>query len=54
MEQQMEFVKLVDAILAEFKRYGYPLTSDSAEKVVQLEEKISKRVAKLYGVSEGN
>lgn len=54
VEQQMEFVKLVDAILAEFKRYGYPLTSDSAEKVVQLEEKISKRVAKLYGVSEGN
>jgi methylase of polypeptide subunit release factors len=54
VEQQMEFVKLVDAILAEFKRHGYSLTSTSAKKVMQLEKEIDERVGKLYGASEGN
>jgi hypothetical protein len=52
MEQQMEFVKLVDAILAEFKRHGYPLTPDALQKVIRLEQEINERLGKLYGMSE--
>jgi hypothetical protein len=50
MEQQMEFVKLVDAILAEFERYGYPLPPDAAKRVEELERQIDEQVAKLYGL----
>jgi methylase of polypeptide subunit release factors len=52
VEQQMEFVKLVDAILAEFKRHGYPLTPDALQKVIRLEQEINERLGKLYGMSE--
>jgi hypothetical protein len=50
MEQQMEFVKLVDAILAEFQRHGYPLPSNAAKRVAELEREIDERVARLYGL----
>ncbi len=50
MEQQMEFVKLVDAILTEFQQHGYPLPPDAAKRVAELEREIDERVAKLYGV----
>jgi hypothetical protein len=50
MEQQQEFVELVDAILAEFRRHGYPLPPEAAERVVELEREIDARVAELYGV----
>jgi hypothetical protein len=49
MKEQMEFVRLVDAILVEFEKYGYPLPSDAAERVAELEREINKRVAALYG-----
>ena len=35
-EQQQEFVRLVDAILAEFEKHGYPLPPDTAERVAGL------------------
>lgn len=54
MEHQIEFVMLVDTILAEFKLHGYSLTSDAAQRVNRLEKEIDERVRKLYGVSEGN
>lgn len=50
MEQQQEFVKLVDAILAEFERHGYPLPPDAAKRVAELEGEIDERVAGLYGL----
>jgi adenine-specific DNA-methyltransferase len=51
MERQMEFVRLADAILAEFKQHGCPLTSEANQKVNQLEKEIDKRVEKLYKVN---
>jgi len=50
MEQQQEFVELVDAILAEFARHGYPLPLDAARRVAELEREIDARVAALYGL----
>jgi hypothetical protein len=50
MEGQMEIVKLVDAILGEFKRHGYPLPEAAAGRVAALEREIDERVAALYGV----
>jgi hypothetical protein len=50
LEQQMEFVKLVDAILAEFAQHGYPLPPDAARRVAELEREIDARVARLYGL----
>jgi hypothetical protein len=49
-EQQQEFVRLVDAILAEYERHGYPLPPDAAERVAELEREIDERVAGAYGV----
>lgn len=50
-EQQQEFVRLVDAILAEFARHGYPLPAEAAKKVAEWEREIDARVAGLYGVA---
>ncbi len=50
MEQQMEFVKFVDAILEEFQKHGYPLPPDAAKRVAELEREIDERVASLYGL----
>ena len=48
LEEQEEFVKLVDAILAEFERWGYPLPSMAARRVADLEAELDERVAELY------
>jgi len=49
LEAQQEFVRLVDAILAEFAQHGYPLPAESAARVAELEREIDARVARLYG-----
>jgi len=48
MEEQEEFVRLVDAILAEFEQHGYPLPPEAAACVAELEREIDERVAELY------
>ena len=48
VEEQKEFVKLVDAILAEFKKHGYPLPLNSVLLVKQWEDEINKRVDEIY------
>jgi len=50
LEQQQAFVRLVDAILAEFEQHGYPLPPEAATRVAELEWEIDARVAELYGV----
>ena len=50
LDEQEEFVRLVDAILAEFERYGYPLPPEAASRVAELDREIDERVAELYGV----
>jgi len=47
--QQRPLVQLVDSILAEFDEHGYPLPSDSAAHVAELEREIDERVKALYG-----
>ena len=47
--EQAEFVRLVDAILAEYKQYGHPLPQASAERMAALEREIDEKVAALYG-----
>jgi len=49
-EQQQEFVKLVDVILAEIRKHGHPLPRESADRVAQIEREIDERVAALYVV----
>ena len=51
MEKQQEFVELVDAILGEFRRHGYPLPAEAAARVAALERELDDRVAALYGVA---
>ena len=51
MGQQREFVRWVDAILAEFEKHGYPLPPDSAARVAETERRIDARVAALYGLT---
>ena len=41
-------MKLVDAILAEFGQFGYPLLAIAAERVSELEAELDERVAELY------
>ena len=48
LEEQEPFVERVDAILAEFKKHGYPLPPDATEKVTQIEKELDEMVAKLY------
>ncbi|MCX6844314.1 MAG: Eco57I restriction-modification methylase domain-containing protein [candidate division WOR-3 bacterium] len=48
--EQQAFVKLVDAILAEFKKRGFPLPPASAARVAELEHQIDERVKGLYGL----
>ena len=48
LEEQEEFVRLVDAILAEFEQYGYPLPPEAAARVAELEREIDERVVALY------
>jgi len=48
MTKQQEFVRLVDAILAEFATHGYPLPAESAARVAEIERELDVRVAGLY------
>ncbi len=47
--EQAEFVRLVDAILAEHKQYGHPLPLAAAGRVAALEREIDEKVTALYG-----
>ena len=48
LEEQKEFVKLVDKILAEYEKHGYPLPEKSVEKVGEWERQLDEMVGKLY------
>jgi len=48
LEEQKEFVKLVDKILADYEKHGYPLPEKSAEKVREWEGQLDGMVGKLY------
>ncbi len=48
--KQQVLVKLVDSILAEFKKHGYPLPPASAARVAELEREIDDHVKALYGL----
>ncbi|MCX6030997.1 MAG: Eco57I restriction-modification methylase domain-containing protein [Chloroflexi bacterium] len=50
LAEQQEFVRLVDAILAEFAAHGYPLPAESATRVAAIERELDARVAALYEV----
>ncbi len=49
-KQQQPLVRLVDSILSEFSRHGYPLPPESAARVAELEREIDERVKALYGL----
>jgi methylase of polypeptide subunit release factors len=49
-KEQDIVVKLVDRILAEFERRGYPFPPEAAQRVEKLEREIDERVAGLYGL----
>jgi adenine-specific DNA-methyltransferase len=51
LDEQQSFVELVDAILGEFDKHGYPLPADAAARVTKIEREIDERVAALYGVA---
>ena len=38
----------MDAILAEFEQFGYPLPAIAAKRVSELEAELDERVAELY------
>jgi len=42
LNKQAEFVKLVDAILAEFERWRYPLPDIAASRVAEREDEIAE------------
>jgi len=48
LEEQKEFVKLVDKILGEYEKQGYPLPEKSAEKVREWEGQLDEMVGRLY------
>ena len=48
MDEQMEFVKLVDEILAVFEQHGYPLAMEQERHVFELERRLDKMVTNLY------
>ena len=52
LEEQEAFVRLVDGILAEFERHGYPLPAEAAARVAELEREIDQRVNRLYNIRE--
>ncbi len=49
LEEQKPFVRRVDAILAEFDNFGYPLPPDASLRVIQLEQELDEMVTNLYG-----
>ncbi|WP_375467893.1 Eco57I restriction-modification methylase domain-containing protein [uncultured Nostoc sp.] len=50
MQDQIEFVSFVDAILAELQQHSYPLPLNIAKKIMEWEKEIDERVAALYGL----
>ncbi|MCW5933937.1 MAG: hypothetical protein KIT45_06500 [Fimbriimonadia bacterium] len=48
MEQQLEYIKLVENILQVFDLHGHPLPEDAASKVKEWELEIDRKVEKLY------
>jgi hypothetical protein len=50
VESQMEFVRIVDEILAEFEKNGYPLPLEAAKRVADLERDIDERIEALYSL----
>ena len=48
LEEQKEFVKLVDKILGEYEKQGYPLPEKSAEKALAWEGQLDEMVGRLY------
>jgi hypothetical protein len=48
LEHQQEFVSLVNKILGEFEKNGYPLPADATHRVQELERNIDERVVALY------
>jgi len=48
LEDQKEFVKMVDNIMGEYEKHGYPLPALSAERVHAWEEQLDEMVRKLY------
>jgi Eco57I restriction-modification methylase len=48
LEQQQVFVRLVDKILAEFEENGYPLSTNAAQRVKELEHEVDEGVDELY------
>lgn len=52
LEEQKPFVELVDKILDEYKKHGYPLPEPSAQKVRAWEREIDRLVYALYGLTE--
>ena len=51
-EKQEEIAELVDRVLSEFERYGYPLPEYAAVRVAELEKEIDKEVEKFYAHRE--
>ena len=51
-EAKEEIAGLVDSILSEFERYGYPLPEYAAVRVAELEEGVDKKVEKFYAHRE--
>lgn len=51
---QTEIVRLVDAILAEFRVHGCPLPPNASAEVSKLEREIDARVARLCGLTEAD
>ena len=39
----------MDALLSKFEQHGYPLLSEAAARVAELEQEIDERVAELHG-----
>jgi type I restriction-modification system DNA methylase subunit len=48
LEEQKEFVKLVDKILEEYEKHSYPLPEKSVEKVREWEGQLNEMVLRLY------
>jgi hypothetical protein len=52
LEEQKPFVALVEDILREYEKHGYPLPPASAQKVSEWERELDERVDRLYGRDE--
>ena len=51
-EEQAEVVALVDKILTLFEEHGYPLKGSAAEKLLDFEVQIDRKVADLHQIAD--